>query len=117
MGTRRQSIQASLENALLHNTALSEELYDEVLADFVEQMKESLHKDADDALICLVGEIDQAAMMLVEVDNKVLRNDAARLRLKQLWKENYESNVSRLIPILVDHLNQGMLGVAGIRMM
>jgi hypothetical protein len=80
-------------------------------------MKESLHKDADDALICLVSDTGQAAMMLVEFDNKVLRNDATRLRLKQLWKENYGSNVSRLIPILVDHLNQGMLGVVGIRMM
>ena len=117
MHPQKQSIQASLENALLHNAALSEELYDEVLADFVEQMKESLHKDAEDALICLVAETDQAAMMLVEVDNEVLRNDAARLRLKQLWKEKYGSNVSKLIPIFVDHLSQGMLGVAGIKVM
>lgn len=117
MHMRKRSIQASLENALLHDAALSEELYNEVLANFVEQMKESLHKDADDALICLVAETDQAAMMLVEVDNKVLCNNAARLRLKQLWKENYQINVSKLIPIFVDDLSKGMLGVAGIKLM
>lgn len=112
---QKQSIQVSLENALLHNVMWSDELYNEVLTDFVEQMKESLHRDADDAIICLVAKEQQVAMMLVEVDNNVLRNEAARHRLKQLWKENYEINVTKVIPILVEHLSQGMLGVAGIK--
>jgi hypothetical protein len=115
MYMQKQSIQVSLENALLHNVMWSDELYNEVLTDFVEQMKESLHGDADDAIICLVAEQDQAAMMLVEVDNNVLRNEAARHRLKQLWKESYKINVTKVIPILVEHLSQGMLGVAGIK--
>ena len=112
---QKRSIQVSLENTLLHNVMWSDELYNEVLTDFVEQMKESLHGDADDVIICLVAEEDQAAMMLVEVDNNVLRNEAARHRLKQLWKESYEINVTKVIPILVEHLSQGMLGVAGIK--
>jgi hypothetical protein len=115
MYMQKQSIQMSLENALLHNVMWSDELYNEVLTDFVEQMKESLHGDADDAIICLVAEEDQAAMMLVEVGNNVLRNEAARHRLKQLWKERYDINVTKVIPILVEHLSQGMLGVAGLR--
>lgn len=112
---QKQSIQVCLENALLHNIMWSDELYNEVLTDFVEQMKESLHGDADDAIVCLVTEETQTAMMLVEVDNNVLRNEAARHRLKQLWKESYEINVTKVIPILVEHLSQGMLGVAGIK--
>lgn len=115
MHMQKQSIQVCLENALLHNIMWSDELYNEVLTDFVEQMKESLHGDADDAIVCLVTEETQTAMMLVEVDNNVLRNEAARHRLKQLWKESYEINVTKVIPILVEHLSQGMLGVAGIK--
>ena len=53
MYMRKQSIQVSLENALLHNVMFSDELYNEVLTDFLEQMKESRHGDADDAIICL----------------------------------------------------------------
>jgi hypothetical protein len=51
---------------LLHNSALSDEIYDEVLGDVVEQMEESLLRDGDDALICVVAETDKAAMLLVE---------------------------------------------------
>jgi hypothetical protein len=117
MPLQKELIYASLKNALLHNTALSDEIYDEILADFVDQMKESLRQDADDALTCVVAETDEAAMLLVEANNKVLRNDAARRRLKQIWKENYEINVLKVIPLFVDHLSRGMLGVAGIKVM
>lgn len=112
---QKLSLQVCLENALLHNVMWSDELYNEVLTDFFEQIKESLHGDADDAIICLVAEEAQAAMMLVEVDNNVLRNEAARHRLKQLWKQSYEINITKVIPIFVEHLSQGMLGVAGIK--
>jgi hypothetical protein len=115
MHLQKELIHASLKNALLYNTALSDEMYDLVLADFVDQMRESLERDADDALICVVAETDEAAMLLVEANNKVLGNDAARSRLKQIWKENYEMNVLKVIPMFVDHLSQGMLGVAGIK--
>lgn len=110
MHMQKQLIQVCLENTLLHNIMWSDELYNEVLTDFVEQMKESLHGDADDAIIWLVAEEAQAAMMLMEVDSNVLHNEVARHRLKQLWKESYEINVTKIIPILVEHLSQGMLG-------
>jgi hypothetical protein len=114
MTLQKELTYASLKNALLHETALSDELCDEVLVNFVDQMRESLRQDGDDALICVVAETDKAAMLLVEANNKVLRNDAARRRLKQIWKENYETNVLKVMPLFADHLSQGMLGVAGI---
>ena len=117
MHLQKELIYASLKNALLHNTPMSDKIYDEVLADFVDQMKECLRQDADDALICVVAQTDEAAILLVEANNKVLRNDAARRRLKKIWKENYEMNVLKVIPLFVDHLSQGMLGVAGIKIM
>jgi hypothetical protein len=116
MHLQKELIYASLKDVLLHNIALNDEIYDEILGGFVDQMKESLIRDADDALICIVAEKDKAAMLLVEANNKVLRNDAARGRLKRIWKENYEINVLKLIPLFADHLSQGMLGVAGIKL-
>ena len=117
MHLQKELIYASLKDVLLHNAALSDEIYNEVLANFVDQMKESLRRDADDALICVVTETDKAAMLLAEANNKVLRNDAARRRLKEIWQENYEINVLKVIPLFVDQLSQGMLGVAGIKVM
>lgn len=115
MSRQKELIHASLENLSSLNTALSDEMFDDVLANFVDKMKESLRQDADDALICLVAETDEAAMLLLEASNKVFRNEAARSRLKQIWKDNYEVNVAKVIPTFADHLSQGMLGVAEIK--
>lgn len=111
---QKQSLHACLEKALLHNAALSDELYDEVLADFVDQMKESRQKDDEDAIFCLVADTDQVAMMFVDVGNNVLSNDAARLRLKEIWQGNYSANIQKIIPTMSNELSKGNLAVAGL---
>lgn len=97
MHLQKELTYASLKDVLLYNSALSDEIYDDVVRNFIDQIKESLLRDADDALICVVAEKDKAAMLLVEVNNKVLRKDAARHRLKQIWKVNYEINALKII--------------------
>jgi len=83
--------------------------------DFVDELEESLHEDADGALICVVEDDQDVAMLLVEWDGTVLQNEQAFDRLQHMWKHNYTSNMQKLIPVFVDHLKQSMLGVAGVK--
>jgi len=32
-----------------------------------------------------------------------------------MWKHNYTANMQKLIPVFADHLQQSMLGVAGVK--
>lgn len=74
-----------------------------------------MHDDADDALICVVEDDNDVAMLLIEWDGSVIHNDAALERLQQMWKHNYTANMQKLTPVFLDHLKQGMLAVAGVK--
>lgn len=111
----KKSIQADLENSLLGSTPFSATLYKHILLDFDDDMTASLQADSDDALICLVAENNEVAMMLVERNGSILQNEAARDRLQQMWKHNYTPNVRKFLPIFVENLRQGMLAVTGIK--
>ena len=111
----KKSIQTSLESTLINGGPFSDDLYSSVLMAFVDELEESLHGDADDALICVVEDDKDVAMLLIEWDGSVLQNQTACERLQQMWKHNYTANIRKLIPVFVDDLRQGMLAVAGIK--
>lgn len=111
----KKSIQTSLESTLINGGPFSDDLYSSVLMAFVDELEESLHGDADDALICVVEDDNDVAMLLIEWDGSVLQNQTAFERLQQMWKHNYTANIRKLIPVFVDDLRQGMLAVAGIK--
>ena len=111
----KKSITASLESTFLHAGSFSDDLLNSALMKFVDDLVESLHKDADDALICVVEDDNDVAMLLIEWDGSVLHNEKAFERLRQMWKQNYTANMQKLIPVFVDSLSQGMLGVGGVK--
>ncbi len=111
----KKSIQAALEATLLHGNPFSVDLLNNVLMNFIGELKESLHNDADDALICVVEDDHDVAMVLIEWDGAVRQNEKALVRLQQMWKHNCTANTQKLIPVFVDHLKQSMLGVAGVK--
>ena len=55
----------------------SDDVLDGVLMDFVDELEESLHGDADDALICVVEDDKDVAMLLIEWDGSLLQNQTA----------------------------------------
>lgn len=114
---QKKLTQASLEQALLNSGPLSAPLFEKILTDYVDEMEASLQEDTDDALICLVSEGQDVALMLFEWDGTLHQNEAARERLQQMWKHNYATNMQKLLPIFVADLHQGMLAVAGIQWM
>lgn len=111
----KKSITRALEAAFLHGSPLSANLLNNVLMNFIDELEESLHNDADDALICVVEDNRDAAVLLIEWDGEVRQNEKALERLQHMWKHNYTANMQKLIPVFADHLQQSMLGVAGVK--
>lgn len=111
----KKSTIATLEHTFLHGGPFSGALYENVVAKFVDRLKQSLHDDADDALLCVVEDDGEVAMLLLEWDGTALRNENALDRLRKMWQGNYWTNTEKIIPEFVEHLSQGMLGVAGIK--
>lgn len=110
-----QVIQATLEFSFLQGGPFSQHLLDSVLLNFVDELEESLHEDADDALIGVVVEGPEVAVLLIEWDGTVLTNDKALRQIQKMWKLNFEVNASKLIPVFVEHLSQNNLGIAGVK--
>lgn len=111
----KKSITTTLEAAFLQASPLSVDLLNNVLMSFIDELEESLHNDADDALICVVEANHNVAMLLIEWDGTVMQNETALERLKKMWKHNFTANTQKLIPVFVDSLSQGMLAVAGVK--
>lgn len=77
----KKSVQASLETTLLHGGPFSENLFESVLTDFIDELEDSLHDDADDALICVVEDDNDVAMLLIEWDGA----DKKKTLLSNFW--------------------------------
>ena len=113
--TNKKKIAADLQSALSGQSPLSIDLYVEVLADYEDELKASLDKDADDALLCMLSDDGDVAMMVIEWDGSIYRNENALKKLQVMWRHSFDTNVQTLVPILSDHISQKNLGVAGIK--
>jgi hypothetical protein len=115
MMNNKKKIAADLQSALSGQSPLSIDLYVEVLADYEDELKASLDKDADDALLCMLADEGDVAMMIIDWDGSIYRNENALKKLQAMWRHSFEINVRTLVPILSDHISQKNLGVAGIK--
>ena len=113
--TGKKKIENNLREALFGEKALSLDLYDEALAEYEAEFKESLQKDADDALLCLFVDSGEVAMMLIEPEGSIYRNQDALQRLRALWPQSFDANFQTLIPMFAADISKGMFGVAGIK--
>lgn len=109
--TNQKKITADLQSALSGQSPLSIDLYVEVLADY----EDELNKDADDALLCMLADDGDVAMMVIDWDGSIYRNENALKKLQAMWRHSFDTNVQTLVPILSDHISQKNLGVAGIK--
>ena len=113
--TNKKKIATDLQSALSGQSPLSIDLYVEVLAEYEDELKASLDKDADDALLCMLADDGDVAMMVIDWDGSIYRNENALKKLQAMWRHSFEINVQTLVPILSDHISQKNLGVAGIK--
>ena len=113
--TSKKKIAADLQSALSEQKPLSADLYADVLAEYEVELSASLNQDADDALLCVLVEDGEVAMMLIDWDGSIYRNTDALNKLKAAWQQSFEKNMQILIPLFSSEISQGGLGVAGIK--
>lgn len=111
----KEEVVADLRAALAGAKPLDIDLYVEVLADHEDALKASLDKDADDALLCMLADEGGVAMLVIEWDGSLYRNDNALKKLRAMWRQNFDANIETLVPIFSEHIVQKNLGVAGIK--
>jgi hypothetical protein len=111
----KTSIASELYDALSGRKPLSIDLYVEALADHEQALKDSLNKDADDALLCVLADDGDVAMMVIDWDGSLYRNENALKKLRTMWGKSFEANLNYLLPIFSEHIYQRNLGVAGIK--
>ena len=111
----KKKIVADLQAALSGEKPLSIDLYVEVLADYESELQASLDKDADDALLCVLADDGDVAMMVIDWDGSIYRNENALRKLQAMWKHSFDVNIKTLLPYFAEHISQNNLGVAGIK--
>lgn len=113
--TSKKEIASDLRCALAGDKPLSIDLYVEVLADHEDTLKASLGKDADDALLCMLADEGEVAMLIIDRDGRIFRNDIALNKLRAMWQGSFDANVETLVPTFSEHIIRKNLGVAGLK--
>ncbi len=88
------------------------DLYVEELTDFEDELKAS---QAHEALLCMLAKERDVAMMLIDRDGSIHRNDHALEKLQAMWKHSFDVNIKTLVPIFAERIRQNELAVAGIK--
>ena len=113
--TSKRKMASDLQTALSGHKPLSIDLYVEVLAGYEDELKASLDKDADYALLCMLADDGDVAMMVIDWDGSIYRNENALKKLRVIWQHSFDANVQTLLPMFSAHISQKNLAVAGIK--
>ena len=99
------AIAKDLYAALGGDKKLSIDLYVQVLVDHGDALKASLDRDADDALLCMLADDGNVAMLLIDWKGTIYRNDNALEKLRAMWHSRFEANCKTIMPIFSDHIS------------
>jgi len=91
MMSNKKKIAANLQSALSGQRSLSIDLYVEVLASYEDELRTSLEKDADDALLCMLDDDGDVAMMIIDWDGSIYRNEHALKKLRAMRRRGYRA--------------------------
>ncbi len=107
-------IEKNLIKALIQNGKMAQALYEWEIEEHLDYYQKSLKKDNDNLLLVVTEHTDHVAMLLIERSGEIHINEAARDRLKVLWKDDvYLYNMKILIPEFAQTLSEGNLAVIG----
>jgi hypothetical protein len=114
---RKKIITKNLEKALLQDGKLEIELYKWELEENVQFYGKSKQQDQDQYLLAITENNNDVAMLIIDEQDNLLINEAARDKLKQLWQNNYEQNLKKLIPKIAQDLSDGYIFYSGINVL
>lgn len=113
----KKSIEYNLTKALLNNGKMTQALYEHELKEHVEEFLASKKVDHNNYLFSVTENNNHVAMILIDEENAIYVNEAARTKLQIYWKGSiYKSNMKKLIPQMAELLSTGNLFVTGVKM-
>ena len=112
---RRTIIERNLKKTLLKDGSFARALFEFELEEHIGEYLQSKRADGDVFLFAVTEHTNDVAMLLIDEHDRVLVNEAARARLKVLWRKVYKSNLELLIPGMAQELDNGYLYVVGVK--
>ncbi|MFN8456701.1 MAG: hypothetical protein U0401_18880 [Anaerolineae bacterium] len=111
----RRTIEKNLKKALLQDGSLEQALYEFELEEHVAEYLQSKREDGDKYFFAVTEHTNEVALLLIDENDHLHINEAARAVLKQLWADAYEYNIKKLIPNMAEQLEAGYLFSAGVK--
>jgi hypothetical protein len=113
---RKKTIEKNLIKALLEDGPLAKALFEYELEEHIEEYLLSKRQDNDKYFFAVTEHTNDVALLLIDEQDKVHVNAAARRLLKKLWPgEAYRKNMRLLIPQMASELDAGYLSTAGVK--
>jgi hypothetical protein len=110
-----------LEHVLLQDGEMDRALYEWEMEEHVDYWTAKMRQNQSEYLIVadvsmnMVTGQPRAALLVLEPAGPISVNEAARDRLKALWKDAYAPNMQKLIPSFAQMLKDGQLPVHGVK--
>jgi hypothetical protein len=111
----KKTIEKNLTKALLNNGKFEKALYEYELAEHVDEYLLSKKQDQDKYFFAITEHSNDVAMLLIDENEVVYINEAAREQLQRLWRKAYDGNMKKLIPDMANELESGFLFSAGVK--
>jgi hypothetical protein len=116
-----KEIQDVLESVLLQDGEMDRALYEWEMEEHIDDWTGSMLRSRDEYLFVVdvhmsnVTHQPKAAMLVLESTGTISVNEAARDRMRVLWKDAYAPNMRKLIPSFAEQLKAGELPVHGVK--
>ncbi|MBI5564556.1 MAG: hypothetical protein HY870_06665 [Chloroflexi bacterium] len=111
---RKKIIEKNLRKALLEDGPLALALFEFELQEHIAEYLQSKRDDGDEYFFAVTEHTNDVAMLLIDNQDAVHINEAARSKLKALWRTAYAGNMRKLIPDMAGELDSGHLYVVGV---
>jgi len=111
----KKTIAANLKRVLLDDAPFALALFEYELQEHIAEYLESKHADNDRYFFAVTEHSNDVAMLLIDEQDVVHINEAARAALRALWKDAYVQNVQQLIPKMAQNLSAGYLSAMGVK--
>ena len=121
MKTTAKDLNIVLENALLYGGKMEYQLYEYEFEELLEELLATLIKDKDDFLFAItthkndITGKEDTAMVLIDASGKAYINELARDKLKEVWEDDYQRRMTKLIPDFAKQLYKGDIPITGIK--
>ena len=111
----KKTVEKNLKKALLNDGPLVKALFEYELEEHLEEYLRSKRADGDEYFFAITEHTNDVAMLLIDEQDNIYINEAARAILQKLWGDAYRKNIQVLIPDIAGQLDAGYLFAAGVK--